>query len=148
VLVRIATVVHGASVGSQILLGVLEGSTVRGRSAGLGGVKEGTALIATSQVAHEAIFIVTGLTPGASLTWDAAWGIETFTTSSLIKYGGPNNTTTNDAFGAIAFEVWDYPPIASVTYDPSTRASTALSRLKAMTAIDTTNLASYVYCAG
>lgn len=105
VLVRIQCVIHGATTFSAILLGVLEGSTVKGRVCPIGGLKA-TAL-ATAMVTQEASFVVTGLTPSANLTWDAAWGIETFVASSLIKYGGPNNTTANDAFGALVFEIWD-----------------------------------------
>lgn len=105
VMVRIGATLHGAATMSQILLGVLEGTTVRGRYAPLGALT-GTAL-ATTFVPLEAAFVVSGLTPGASLTWDAAFGIETFVASSLIKYGGPNDTTVNNAFGGIAFEIWD-----------------------------------------
>lgn len=105
VLVRIVCVVHGATTFSTILLGVLEGSTVKGRVCPIGGIK--TTAVATAMIAQEATFVVSGLTPSASLTWDAAWGIETFVTSSLIKYGGPNNTTANDAFGALQFEIWE-----------------------------------------
>ena len=105
VLVRIVCVVHGATTFSTILLGVLEGSTVKGRVSPIGGLK--TTAVATGMVTQEATFVVPGLTPSASLTWDAAFGIETFVTSSLIKYGGPNNTTANDAFGALQFEIWE-----------------------------------------
>jgi hypothetical protein len=102
--VRILTVVSGATTASSILLGVLEGSTVRGRISPLGALPSG--LAAGSHVVQEAVFVVTGLTPGASLTWDAAWGIETFVASSLIKYGGPNDATASNAFGATIFEIW------------------------------------------
>jgi hypothetical protein len=105
VLVRIQCVVHGATTFSTILLGVLNGSTVVARVAPIGGIK--TTAVATAMVTQEATFVVPGLTPAASLTWDAAWGIETFVASSLIKYGGPNDTTANNAFGALIFEVWE-----------------------------------------
>lgn len=52
------------------------------------------------------LFLVVGLTPNASLTWDAAYGVETAVTSTGLKYGGPNNATANNAFGAFQFEVW------------------------------------------
>jgi hypothetical protein len=96
--------VHGATTFSTILLGVLEGATVKGRVCPIGGLK--TTAVATAMITQEASFVVSGLTPGAALTWDAAWGIETFVASSLIKYGGPNNATANDAFGALVFEIW------------------------------------------
>lgn len=105
VLVRIQCVVHGATTYSTILLGVIEGSTVKGRVCPVGGLK--TTAVATAMVTQEATFVVGGLTPDAELTWDAAWGIETFVASSLIKYGGPNNATANDAFGALVFEIWE-----------------------------------------
>ena len=104
VLVRVACVVHGATTFSSILLGVMEGATVKGKVCPIGGIK--ATAVATAMVTQEATFVVPGLTPAASLTWDAAWGIETFVASSLIKYGGPNNTTANDAFGALIFEIW------------------------------------------
>lgn len=103
--VRIACCVHGATTFPTILLGVLEGSTVRGRMSPIGGLK--TTAVATAMVMQEAVFLVTGLTPGANLNWDAAYGIETGVASTGIKYGGPNNTTTNDAFGGFVFEIWD-----------------------------------------
>ena len=40
------------------------------------------------------------------LTWDAAYGVETAVAATGLKYGGPNNATANDAFGALIFEVW------------------------------------------
>lgn len=104
VLVRIQCVVHGATTFSAILLGVMEGATVIGRVSPIGGLKA-TAL-ATAMVTQEASFVVEGLTPGGFLTWDAAWGIETFVANSLIKYGGPDDTTANNAFGGLAFEIW------------------------------------------
>lgn len=104
VLVRMAGVVHGATTFPQILLGVLDGATVRGRvapRADLGG----TAL-ATTLVPVEGTFLVTGLTPGNSYTWDAAYGVETLVASTGLKYGGPNNTTANDAWGGFIYEIW------------------------------------------
>jgi hypothetical protein len=139
VLVKLKTAIHGAATFSQILLGVMNGSTVVKKVAPIGALIE-TAL-ATAIVAQEAMFVVDGLTPGASLTWDAAWGIETFVTSSLIKYGGPNNTTANDSFGALQFEIWDCPSnLVGKAYDPTTAVSASTASALAMTALDTTNL--------
>ena len=104
VLVRLQGALHGATTFPQILLGVLEGATVKGRIAPAG-LKQGTDL-ATTFLVVEGLFVVTGLTAGASLTWDAAYGVETAVASTGLKYGGPNNTTANDAFGGFAFEVW------------------------------------------
>lgn len=105
VLVRLTGGLNGATTIPQILLGVLQGSTVIARKAPMTG--GGGAIAATTIVQVEAIFVVTGLTPGAALTWDAAYGVETLVTSTALKYGGPNNATTaNDAFGAFGFEIW------------------------------------------
>jgi hypothetical protein len=104
VLVRLAGVLHGATTLPQILLGVLEGATVRGKNAPMLG---GGNIAATSLVKAESVFLVTGLTPAASLTWDAAYGVETVVAATGLKYGGPNNTTANDAFGGFNFEIWD-----------------------------------------
>lgn len=105
VAVRLQGTLHGSTTYPQILLGVLEGSTVRGRLAPAG-LLNGTA-VASTFLTVEAQFLVSGLTPGASLNWDAAYGVETLVASTGLKYGGPNNTTANDAFGAFIFEIWD-----------------------------------------
>lgn len=104
VLVRLQGVLHGATTFPQILLGVLEGATVRMRKAPMLG---GGNLAATTLMNVEAVAVIEGLTPGASLTWDAAYGVETLVASTGLKYGGPNNTTANDAFGGFSFEVWE-----------------------------------------
>jgi hypothetical protein len=106
---RIIAPVHGATTLPSLLLGVLEGATVRGRIAPMVG---GGNLAATGRYQHEATGIITGLTPGASITLDAAYGVEVVVAATGIKYGGPNNTTTNDAFGAIVFELFDPAPAA------------------------------------
>lgn len=105
VLVRLQGTLHGAATFPQILLGVLSGSTVMGRIAPAG-LPNGN-LAATTFLTVEAQFLVTGLTSGAAQTWDAAYGVETLVASTGLKYGGPNNTTANDAWGAFIFEVWD-----------------------------------------
>lgn len=105
VLVRLAGTLHGATTFPQILLGVLEGSTVRGRVSPAGLVNGN--LAATTFLTVEAQFPVSGLTPAANLTWDAAYGVETLVASTGLKYGGPNNATANDAFGAFIFEIWN-----------------------------------------
>ena len=96
--------IHGAATFPQILMGVMDGINVRGRVAPKA-VMGGTAL-ATTFVDVEALFVVTGLTPSSSLTWDAAYSVETAVASSAIKYGGPNLATANDAFGAFQYEIW------------------------------------------
>lgn len=105
VLVRMQGVIHGATTFPTILLGVLQGATVIGRVSPVGGLKN--TAVATAQVTQEATFVVTGLTPGASLTWDAAYGVEILVAATGLKYGGPNDTTTDNAFGGFCFEIWE-----------------------------------------
>lgn len=105
VLVRLQGTVHGATTMPSILLGVLEGSTVRGRVSPVGGLKN--TAVATAQISQEASFVVDGLVPDTDLVWDAAYGVEVGVAATGLKYGGPNNTTANDAFGAFIFEIWD-----------------------------------------
>jgi hypothetical protein len=103
VLVRLQCTVHGATTFPTILLGVLEGSTVVMRVSPMGGLK--TTAVATAQSTQEATAVLT-VTSG-SHTFDAAYGVEILLASTGIKYGGPNDTTTNNAFGAFIFEVWE-----------------------------------------
>lgn len=103
VLVRMRGALHGSTTYPQILFGVLEGSTVMGRSDPSGGLK--TTAVATAQLAQESEFVVSGLSAG-SHTWDAAYGVETAVSSTGLKYGGPNNTSGNNAFGGFLFEIW------------------------------------------
>jgi hypothetical protein len=105
VLVRLRGVVHGATTFPQVMLGVMEGATVIGRDHATGGIK--TTAVATAQLAQESMFVVDGLTPAASKTWDAAYAVETLVAATGLKYGGPNNTTTNDAFGGFLYEIWE-----------------------------------------
>lgn len=108
-LFRLRCTHHGATTNGQHLLGVLNGSTVVGRVSSLPQLL-GTA-IATTQILLRAEFVKTGLTPG-STNFDAAYGVEIVSSASgAIKYGGPNDTTTNNAFGAFCFEVWDPAPL-------------------------------------
>jgi hypothetical protein len=105
VLVRLRGVVHGANTYPQILLGVMNGSTVISRDHAIGGLK--TTAVNTAQLAQESMFVVDGLTPGASLTWDAAYGVETPIASTGLKYGGPNDSSNNNAFGGFLYEIWE-----------------------------------------
>lgn len=104
VLVRLAGTLHGATTFPQIQLGVLEGATVKGRVTPAG-MANGN-LAATTFLKVEALFPVTGLSPAASLTWDAAYGVETVVASTGLKFGGPNNATGDDSFGGFVYEIW------------------------------------------
>lgn len=140
VLVRLRAVTHGATTNPQIFLGCLDGATIRGRVSPVSGLKN-TGTLATSQIAVEALYVYPGLTAGTSYTWDAAYGVDVLAASTGLKYGGPDNTTTNDAFGGFAFEIYDTPNLlGAVLYDPAGRVSKAGNALLALTALDTTNL--------
>jgi hypothetical protein len=104
VLVRLAAAVSGSTSAPSIYLGVFEGGTLKGRR--LASHMAGGAITSTSNYATEAYFIVTGLTPGASLTWDAAYGVEVNTALTNLKYGGPDDAVSNNADGPFCFEVW------------------------------------------
>ena len=83
VLVRMNGQLHGATTFSQIMFGVLEGSTVRARTQPLGGLK--TTAVATALLTQEGEAVVTGLTPGNSYTFDAAYAVQTAVTSCTLK---------------------------------------------------------------
>lgn len=103
--VELQGTLHGAATFPQILLGAMEGSTVRTRVSAAG-LLQGNAA-ATSMLTVVAFAPITGLTPASSITLDAAYGVETLVASTGLKYGGPNGTTANDAFGAFIFAIHD-----------------------------------------
>lgn len=139
VMVRIRCAVDGATTMPTILLGILSGASVIARQCPVGAVC-GTA-VGTTQIVQEALFTVSGLTPGNSYTWDAAYGCEILLSGCTINYGGPDNTTGDNAWGGLQFEVWSAPTLlGGILYDPGTAASKATSSLTAMAAMDTTNL--------
>lgn len=139
VLVRTRGVATGASTVPTILMGVLQSSSVICRQAPIMGPVTNSTV---SQNLMTTSMVVTGLTPGTSYTWDLAYGVEVVVASTAIKYGGPDNATTNNAWGGLSFEVWDTPGLlASIAYDPaSASTTTSIGTAIAMTAIDTTNL--------
>ena len=92
-----------------LMLGVLQGSTVKGRVVPMATLSSST--ITTYASKQYAKFIVSGLTPGVVLTWDAAYGVEAVASSSNIAYGGPNDATSNNAWGGLRFEIYDPAPI-------------------------------------
>ena len=101
---RLQGVLHGAATFPQILLGVMQGTTIRGRVAPEGKVNGN--LAATTFLVVEAFFPITGLTPGP-VTLDAAYGVETAVAATGLKYGGPSDATANNAFGAFIFKLHD-----------------------------------------
>jgi hypothetical protein len=106
--VRMSGVHHGSTTTAQLFLGALEGATLRGRASPTPNLL-GTA-VATTRTKLEVSYTITGLTPGA-VNWDAAYGVEIVSSANgAIKYGGPNDTTTDNAFGGFNFEIWDPRP--------------------------------------
>ena len=102
---RLRTVRHGAGGFPQILLGVLNGATVVGRVGAAENISSDGS--ATVQVKLWSEFVAVGLTPG-STNFDAAYGVEVVSgAGGAIKYGGPDDTTGDNAFGAFQFEIWD-----------------------------------------
>lgn len=137
VVVKLRCVTHGATTFPRILLGVLDGSAVKLRMSPMGTTVQA---LATQMMSQEVVGVVTGLTPGNSYTWDAAYSVEV-TVSAGLKYGGPNDTTTNNAFGGFVFEIWEAKNLLGGTvYDPTTAVIASTTAALAMTAFDTTNL--------
>lgn len=99
--------VTGATTVPTVLLGVLSGATVIGRV--VPQYSPSTANLATQDFMLWAEFTATGLTPGAA-NFDAAYGVEVVVAATNIKYGGPNDTTTNNAWGGFSFEIYDPQP--------------------------------------
>jgi hypothetical protein len=138
VLVRIRVAGKGAVSCPMVLLGVLDGSTVKGRQACASMVR---GIGSAGLVQREAAFLVTGLTPTSSYTWDAAYGIEFAVASTQLGWGGPNDTSASNAYGALSYEIWETANLlAGTMYDPSTAASAATTAASAVAALDTTNL--------
>lgn len=139
VLVRIrAGTLTGATTVSQILLGVLDGATIKGRMAPILGRSTGAT---TASAPCDATILVKGLTNNTSYTWDAAYGVEFAVASTNLKYGGPDDTTASNAFGGAAIEVWSAETLlAGTMYDPATVANASLGTASVLTALDTSNL--------
>lgn len=122
-----------------ILLGVLDGSTVRARQTPIVSTAGGGSSNLTTS--YEIVSLVTGLTPGNSYTWDAAYGVQVLQTSSVFGWGGPNDATANNAYGALNYEIWETRNLLAGThYDPAVAVTKATTAALAMTAFDTTNL--------
>ncbi len=138
VMVRMRCSQLGATTFPRILLGVLDGATVRLRMAPQGQLE---LAVAANRAVQEVYGVVTGLTPGNSYTWDAAYGVEDIVASTNIQYGGPNDASGADAYGGFLFEIWECANLlAGTLYDPATAVTKSGTSLRAMTAFDTTNL--------
>jgi hypothetical protein len=144
VLVKVRVAGKGANVTPQTLLGAIESSPSAGTLRGRQVPYVSRANVTPFLHSFEAVYPVTGLTPSTSYTWDAAYGVETFVASTQFGWGGPNNTTASDAYGALSFEIWETTGILGAKhYDPTGAAmvskDTGTAAL-ALTALDTTNL--------
>ena len=129
---------QGATTLPRIHLGILDGATLRGRGTPAGGFP---AILATTIVAQEVSYLITGLNPGDTETWDMAYGVDILLASTNLKYGGPDNASGANAWGACRIEIWSTAGLLAGTfYDPTTSATKATTSLLAMTASDTTNL--------
>ncbi len=104
---RLVCTVTGATTVPTILLGVLNGATVVGRVAPV--FEPATANAATQNFTCVADFTVTGLAAG-STSFDAAYAVQVVVASTNVKYGGPNNNSGANAWGAFTFEIWDPSP--------------------------------------
>lgn len=111
-----AVAISGGSSFPTIMLGVLESSTIVFRASPIGG--QLGVFASTLYAPQEVSGVITGLTPGSSHTYDAAYASESAVGTTAIKYGGPDNATANDAWGALQFEVWAEPP--SLIFPPPT----------------------------
>jgi len=139
VLVRIHCGIPNPATGATVLLGVLDGATVRMRQITMGNGLVGGAN--ADWFGAEAVAVISGLTSGNSYTWDAAYGIESPSTAGNIKYGGPDDAVGNDGFGALIFEIWSTDNLlGSVWYDPTTAVNKLGTALAAMAEIDASNL--------
>ncbi len=139
VLVRMRTAISGAATAPQILLGILDGATVRGRQAPIISQQS-----ATSGAVYgiSTQFLVTGLTGGQSYTWDAAYGVEFAVSSTNISYGGLDDTSASNAYGGFQYEIYDTQGLLAGThYDPGTAdTSKSIATAAVMAVLDTTNL--------
>lgn len=104
ILVRMQGVIHGAATLPQTLFGLLNGAAVIGPR--VPPMISGGNLAATTLFKAEASWVVSGLTPGTTYNLDAAYGVETIVAATGFKYGGANDATANNAFGAFCYEIW------------------------------------------
>ena len=106
--VRMAGAVNGGTTWPDLLFGVLQGSTVRGRAQAIPHIDRGTAVAAADGVfvAEFACSLAAG-----STVLDAAYAVQNISASSNLHYGGPDNNSGNNAWGGFVFEIWDPQPL-------------------------------------
>lgn len=119
-----------------LLLGVLEGATVKLRMAPIGGLVNNSNHVGDA-VGLEFFGFVTGLGAG-SHNFDLAYSVDVVGANTQAEWGGPNDTSGPDAGGAAWLEVWDPGSalLGAVCYDPGTAASKSMTSLLALTKLD------------
>lgn len=102
----VVTCVNTAAAGMPaVLLGVMNSTAIIGRASPINVILTATA---NRGVAMTVDFIVGGLS--GSYNFDAAYAVQVVQASTGFKWGGPNDTTGNDAWGAFVFEIYDPQP--------------------------------------
>ena len=107
--IHIATMLGGAATFPTVLLAVLSGTGIVCRCTPAQTL--GNTAVTSAALAVIGDLLVTGLTAGETKTWDAAYGVELPVVATGFQWGGPNNTTADDAFGGFLYEVWDPRPL-------------------------------------
>lgn len=105
VLVRIRVPLAGSTYAPGVLLGLMDTTGIvvmRSLATTVGYTGN-----ASVPYPMEVQFVISGLTAAQSYTWDAAYGVEFPVGSTSLRYGGPNDATANNAYGAFLFEVWE-----------------------------------------
>lgn len=102
VLVRMCGVLHGATTFPQIFLGIREAGVTKARVVPT--VKVGGTALATTRATAEAFIVISGLSAGTH-TFDASYGVDVGVASTGLKYGGPSDTTADNAFGGFVFDI-------------------------------------------
>lgn len=98
---RVAALQGSSTNQPVVLLGILDGTAVRIRTAPVALTRSP----GPNANGFESRGVVTGLAGNTSYTWDAAFAIQN-TLSSSLNYGGPNNSSGNNAWGGFLYEIW------------------------------------------
>lgn len=97
---------HGGTSAVAFLIGILEGTKVVARKAAMAGPLFATQA-ANAMAGIEVDFTITGLTPGASLTWQVAFSGETGTDlNTKLQKQGLDDAIADNAAGNNSLEIW------------------------------------------
>lgn len=100
--IRVPTQSSGGAATPVVMLGILDGSTVRLRVTPIA-QPTSAGVSSRNYYGSEAQGVITGLV--GSFTWDAAYAVQS-TAGIGFSYGGPNNATGNNASGGFLYEIW------------------------------------------